>query len=115
MSTLRGDTQINYVAFSPDGKILAAGDGFLDAGSVRLYDTVTGDVKSTLTGHSRYVTTVSYSCLFSNVWCVLTIEHFTFMSCVFPSVRTANRLLVAAGTKASEFGRRPGTPWVGRG
>jgi WD40 repeat protein len=56
VSTLRGDKQINCVAFSPDGKILAAGDGdrFLaEAGSVRLYDTVTGDVKSTLTGHSR--------------------------------------------------------------
>ena len=53
-STLRGDKQINCVAFSPDGKILAAGDGsFGDAGNVRLYDTVTGDVKSTLTGHSR--------------------------------------------------------------
>jgi hypothetical protein len=28
-------------------------------------------------GTPRYVTAVSYSCLFSNVWCVLTIEHFT--------------------------------------
>ncbi len=55
-STLRGDNRINCVAFSPDGKILAAGDGdmFLTeaTGSVRLYDTVTGDVKSTLRGHS---------------------------------------------------------------
>jgi hypothetical protein len=31
---------------------------------------------------------------------VLTIEHFTGKSRVFPSVRTANTLLVAAGTKA---------------
>ena len=56
VSTLRGDKYINCVAFSPDGKILAAGDGsiaYSEAGIVRLYDTVTGDVKSTLSGH-RY-------------------------------------------------------------
>ncbi len=53
VSTLRGDKEINCVAFSPDGKILAAGAGsYCEAGSVRLYDTVTGDVKSTLRGHS---------------------------------------------------------------
>jgi WD40 repeat protein len=51
-SPLRGDQPINCVAFSPDGKILAAGDGLSMSGSVRLYDTVTGDVKSTLRGHS---------------------------------------------------------------
>ncbi len=52
--SLRGDKQINCVAFSPDGKIIAAGDGrMFEAGSVRLYDTVTGDMKSTLTGHSN--------------------------------------------------------------
>ncbi len=54
-SPLRGDKEINCVAFSPDGKILAAGDGSYDgAGSVRLYDTVTGDVNSTLSGHSEW-------------------------------------------------------------
>ncbi len=56
VSTLSGDNEIHCVAFSPDGKILAAGDGdsfSAKAGSVRLYDTVTGDVKSTLSGH-RY-------------------------------------------------------------
>ena len=53
VSTLRGDDVIHCVAFSPDGKILAAGDGINWRGKVRLYDPVTGDVKSTLSGH-RY-------------------------------------------------------------
>ncbi len=53
--SLRGDKQINCVAFSPDGKNIAAGDGTMfEAGSVRLYDTVTGDMKSTLSGHSDW-------------------------------------------------------------
>ena len=53
---------------------------------------------STMSGHSGYVTAVSYSCSFSNVSCVLTIEHLTVMSRVFPSVQTANTLLVEAMT-----------------
>ena len=53
---------------------------------------------STISGHSGYLTAVSYSCLYSNVWCVLTIEHFTGMSGVFASLQTANRSLVEAGT-----------------
>ncbi len=62
MSTLRGDKQIKCLAFSPDGKILAAGDGsYGEAGSVRLYDTVTGDVKSTLSGHKDPVRSVCFS------------------------------------------------------
>ena len=52
---LSGDKQINCVAFSADGKILAASEGAMhdDVCPVRLYDTVTGDVKSTLSGHTR--------------------------------------------------------------
>jgi WD40 repeat protein len=66
--------EINCVAFSPDGKILAAGlrgEGRNrdQNGSVRLYDTVTGDVKWTqnlgiVTGNSTLnnnVTSISYS------------------------------------------------------
>ena len=53
-SSLTGDKQVNFVAFSPDGNTLAAGDGAsMQAGNVRLYDVHTGEVKSTLTGH-RY-------------------------------------------------------------
>ena len=51
-STLRGDKKVNCVAFSPDGDMLAAGDGDYQGGNVRLYDVQTGEVKSTLTGHS---------------------------------------------------------------
>ena len=42
-------------------------------------------------GHSEYVTAVSYSFLFSNVGCVLTIEDFTGKSGVFASVQMASR------------------------
>ncbi len=69
----------------------------LDA-KIHILDDVTVAVKRSLSGHSRYVTSVSYSCLFSNVWCVLTIEHFTEESTVFPSAETVNKLLVEAVT-----------------
>jgi hypothetical protein len=108
LRVLRGDKQINCVAFSPDGKILAAGDGLHETGSVRLYDPVvgsvqlydlvTGDSKSTLNGHSRYVPAVSHSCLISNVWCVLTIEHFTALSGVFVTAQTGCHWPVEAKT-----------------
>jgi WD40 repeat protein len=59
-SILRGDKPINGVAFSPDAKILAVGDGFpigmgtFVAGDVRFYDPVTGEVKLSLGGHSAW-------------------------------------------------------------
>ena len=85
------------VAWSPDGTKVASGS---EDNTVKIWETSTGTCQSTLSGHSRYVTAVSYSCLFSNVWCVLTIEHFTDGFRVFPSVRTANMLLAAATTTA---------------
>ena len=61
-STLRGDKQVHCVSFSPDGDMLAAGDGDYPRGNVRLYDVQTGEVKSTLAGH-RYVPSPCIECL----------------------------------------------------
>ena len=83
------------MAWSPDGASLASGSSDY---TIKVWNAKTDECVSTLSGHSRYVTAVSYSCLFSNVWCVLTIEHLTVMSRVFPSVQTANELLVEALT-----------------
>jgi WD40 repeat protein len=54
-----------------------AQDNAQDTASVRERKRNEREPSETLRGHSRYVTAVSYSFLFSNVWCVLTIEHFT--------------------------------------
>ncbi len=62
------------MAWSPDGASVASGSWDK---TVKIWNVKTGKCDSTLSGHSRYVTAVSYSCLFSNEWCVLTIEHFT--------------------------------------
>ena len=48
--------------------------------TVKLWNNGTFECQSTLSGHSRYVKAVNYSCLFSNVWCELTIEDFTALS-----------------------------------
>jgi WD40 repeat protein len=62
------------VAFAPDGSKIAA--AYSD--EIQIFDAQTkSKIGLPLSGHSGYVTAVSYSCLFSNVWCVLTIEHFT--------------------------------------
>ena len=46
------------VAFSPDGKTLAGG---MQRGSIHLWDTVTGQKKKTLTGHTRWVQHLLFS------------------------------------------------------
>ena len=100
-STMTGHTgSVWSVCFDHTGEKLASAGGDGDH-SVRLWSTESGaPIGSPLSGHSGYVTAVSYSYLFSNVWCVLTIEHFTAGLRVFPSVRTANMLLAAATTTA---------------
>ena len=65
------------VAWSPDGKKIASGS---EDKTVKVWNAQTGQCVSTLSGHSRYVTAVSYCFLFSNVWWMLTIEHFTGLS-----------------------------------
>jgi WD40 repeat protein len=50
-------SQINAVAFHPNGKILAVG-GYAE---VMLFDTTSGDLASTLTGQTRHVTALGFS------------------------------------------------------
>ena len=69
--------RVRSVSWNNDGTKLATGS---DDKTVKIWavgSAGTFECQSTLTGHSQYVTAVSYYCLFSNVWCVLTIEHFT--------------------------------------
>ena len=62
-ATLKGDaTPIWAVAYSPDGTLLAVGDGPMDTpGTVTLWDVATRKVKETLDGHDRGVATVAFS------------------------------------------------------
>ena len=64
--TLRGEKPIHCVAFSPDGSLIAAGDGYSDtSGEVRIYNASTGDpVGSPLRGH-RYAPSLSKECFLS--------------------------------------------------
>jgi WD40 repeat protein len=50
--------RINSIAFSPDGKTLATGDG---DGSVSLWEVTTGQEVKRLKGHTDVVTSVAYS------------------------------------------------------
>ena len=105
VSTLNVDSGffgVKSISYSPAGDMIAVG---CRNGKIFLVDAVTVQVKRS-SGHSRYVTAVSYSCLFSNVWCELTSEHFTVLSRVFRSAQMGKKLQVAAGTTALEFGRR---------
>ncbi len=49
---------VNSIAFSPDGKTLAAGS---DDGTVRLWDVAVGDELSRFEGHSSGVRAVAFS------------------------------------------------------
>ena len=71
------------VAWNNDGTKLVSGSYDETVRIWSVSSAATFECESTLSGHSRYMTTVSYSCLFStfsNVWCVLTIEDLTVKS-----------------------------------
>ena len=69
LATVLADNQdgLLTVAYSPDGKILAAAGGNTSADSgagdnaIRLWDTSTDTIKSVFEGHQRYITTLVFS------------------------------------------------------
>lgn len=57
--TLSGfGSQVFGVAFSPDGSLLAAGDG---EGALRLYDVATGELRQTMNGHIHPLGTIAFT------------------------------------------------------
>jgi len=56
----RQSSGVTCVAFSPDGKLLAAGSGVKD-GSIYLWEVATGKVRRRLQGHTHEVQTIAFS------------------------------------------------------
>ncbi len=98
------DTLTGQVKWTLNGHSHSCNCTFLEDGRYGHCYVIKADPTCPKNGHSGYVTAVSYSCLFSNVWCVLTIEHFTGLSGVFLSVQMASKLPVAATTTPSKSG-----------
>jgi WD40 repeat protein len=106
-SKLSGHSHVvTSVAWNNDGSKLATGSYDTSVKVWAVGSAGTFECQSTLSGHSGCVAAVSYSCLFSTVWCVLTVEYFTGLSTVFVSVQMGSRLLVEVGTTLSSSGRR---------
>ena len=57
--TLRHGTSVSTVAFSPDGSTLASGGP--NSAEIRLWDVVTGQLITTLEGHSGVINSVMFS------------------------------------------------------
>lgn len=55
---IRDRSNVNSLAFSPDGKILAAGTG---DSTIKLWDAATGRLLSTLEGHTQSVESIAFS------------------------------------------------------
>ena len=62
LSVDSGAGGVQSISYSPTGDMIAAG---CSNGKIYLVDALTAAVKRSLSGHSKYVTTVSCSCLFS--------------------------------------------------
>jgi hypothetical protein len=59
VTTLSGHTdEVNSVAFSPDGRLLASGSADY---TIKLWDVASGSLVRTLTGHTDYVLSVAFS------------------------------------------------------
>jgi WD40 repeat protein len=58
--TMRQDTWVHALAYSPDGRVLITGGG-LDQGIIRFWDTATGEYLRTLPGHTAGVCSLAFS------------------------------------------------------
>ncbi len=59
---MQGSGNSVEVVYSPDGSVLAAGDvGWADEFSVRLWDPISGELRQTLSGHTKDVSALAFT------------------------------------------------------